>query len=97
MVYEEPEEYEWEKFVVLGLVIVIGGLLTWGIIYTNHLIASQPLIKQCSTNPSILHAQACTTQADCLEKCVARLQLLATRPAASPPTKAGNQTGQAKK
>lgn len=69
---EEP--IEWAKVgavATIALVVVaVLGVVVWVVIQHNHAVK----VKECQNNPQLLHAQACVSPADCLNKCVAKLE-----------------------
>jgi len=75
---EEPYELEWAKVIGISVIVVIIGGIGTLIYFSMQLVNSQPLIKECANNPTLLHAQACTTAQDCITKCVARLSAKTT-------------------
>lgn len=70
---EEPYELEWAKIVAIIIVLVcLGGAVLF--LYQGAQIqARNPFIQVCQSNPSERMGQSCTTQPDCMSKCVERL------------------------
>lgn len=70
---EEPEEKEPVDWAVVGattvitvMFLIVVGIVWWVVALHNEGEYS----RQCLASPVLLHGQYCTTQADCLTKCI---------------------------